>query len=129
MISMRGHRLLVRADVVEEKSEGGIVIPMDERKERTAVQRGVVVDVGSQCWKAFREVDEDGAEHNGEPWAKVGDYVFFARHAGKFIKDPVTKEEFLVLNDEDILGVIYDEENPEVKSDLQDRVGKIRAGE
>jgi co-chaperonin GroES (HSP10) len=37
--------------------------------------------------------------------AKVGDTVGFAKFGGKFVTDPESKEELLVLNDEDIICV------------------------
>lgn len=73
----------------------GIVVPkMGEKiREEQAVDRGIVVSIGSQ---AFKEWTEDEVVH-------VGDEVFFAKYAGKRIKDPYTKEELLALNDEDII--------------------------
>jgi co-chaperonin GroES (HSP10) len=34
----------------------------------------------------------------------VGDYIVFAKHAGKKIKDPYTDEVFVALNDEDVIA-------------------------
>jgi co-chaperonin GroES (HSP10) len=36
----------------------------------------------------------------------VGDTVFYAKYAGKWIRDPETDEEFLIVNDEDIVAKV-----------------------
>jgi co-chaperonin GroES (HSP10) len=105
MITMKGHRILVDPDPVEEVSEGGIIIASDKKLERTGIQRGVIVAIGPNAWKAYRTIDREGFERDGEPWCSIGDYVLFGRHAGRYVEDPVTKKEYLVMNDEDILGV------------------------
>jgi co-chaperonin GroES (HSP10) len=53
-------------------------------------------------------LDDKGTEHNGKSWADVGDYVLFAKYAGRNINDPFTpdEEDLIVLNDEDVLAVI-----------------------
>lgn len=122
MIKVRGHRLLVKEDPVEKVSKGGIVLAVDEKLERSGVQTGLVVQQGEGCYKAYRTIDGDGIERNGQPWTKPGDYVIFARHAGRFIKDPVTEEEFLIMNDEDILGVLEDGNNPTPNNSVREKV-------
>lgn len=101
-----GHRVLLVLDKLEETDEtfksaklAGIEIPKEFREvrlEQNAVDRGVVVSIGSTAFKDF----------GGEPWCAVGDYIAFARHSGKYITDPGTKEEFVLINDEDIVCVI-----------------------
>lgn len=120
MIKALGYRLVVRPDKVETTTESGIVIAVDEKLEKTGVQKGIVISVGPSAWKAHREVDENGTEHNGAPWAKPGDYVLFARHAGRFYFDPFEPEgenEYLVMNDEDLIGVICEGENPKFEGE------------
>lgn len=111
MITVTGHRVLIKEDPVEKRTKGGLYVAVDEKLERASCQRGIIIAVGPDCWKAFRKIDGDGIERNGEPWAKVGDYVVFARHAGRFIEDPVTNELFMIMNDEDILGLINEGDN------------------
>ena len=124
MINVKGHRLLVKEDSVETVSEGGIVVVVKEDLERAALQTGVICGLGEDCWKAFRKVDENGLEKNGQPWANIGDYVIFARHAGRFIKDPTNGDEFLIMNDEDILGVITEGSTPIQDNVLQKKANK-----
>lgn len=80
----------------------GIHIPkMQERvREEQAVDRGIVIAVGPI---AFKEWGDD-------PVVSVGDEVFFAKYAGKRIKDPYTEEEFVALNDEDLVVQIIKDE-------------------
>lgn len=98
------HRIIVKADKLEETDETfvkakslNIVIPeMDDRKRAQAgVDKGTVVSVGPTAFRDF----------GSESPIKPGDYVAYARFAGKMIPDPHTKEEFVILNDEDIVCI------------------------
>lgn len=131
MLKMTGYRLLVKPDAVETTyGESKIVLAQNEKLEKTGIQRGIVIDVGPSCWKAFREVDENGKEHNGKQWAVPGDYVLFARSAGRFVFDPFessedAKNEYLVMNDEDVLAIFEEGDNPEFKSEIQKKANKL----
>ena len=93
-IEVKGYRLLVKPDIVDEiKTEAGIVIATDRKLEQAAVQRGILHSVGSRCWEGH------------EPYAAVGDYVIYSKYAGKIIEDPEDNEQYIILNDEDILAV------------------------
>lgn len=96
MIEAVGYRVLVKPDEVEKVSEGGIVMVIDEGLERAAVQFGTLQSVGGECW----------SNTDMQDLPKEGDRVLFAKYAGRFITDPETKEELMVMNDTDILGVI-----------------------
>jgi co-chaperonin GroES (HSP10) len=101
-----GHRILIRHDKLEDVDDtfraakaAGIEIPKEFKEirlEQNAVDKGIVVSIGPTAWQDFGK----------EPWCAVGDYIAFAKHAGKYIEDPETKEEFVLLNDEDIVCVI-----------------------
>lgn len=96
-----GHRLLIKPQKLEEvddaykaaKAAGIILQESTERLQQTAVDKGLVLAIGTTAFKDF----------GGEPWCKVGDLVAYARYGGKVIKDPDTQEEFLILNDEDLI--------------------------
>lgn len=94
-----GHRLLIKPDNLEEVTKGGIFIPDTVRdKERHQTHSGEVVDIGPTAWMT---------EALGKtPWVKIGDRVVFAKYGGKTVKHPDTKEEYVFINDEDILGII-----------------------
>lgn len=98
------HRILVQADKLEETDKTylkakqmGIVIPEQEDRKRAqaGVDKGTVVAIGATSFKDF------GAECP----IKVGDYVAYARFAGKLVTDPYTDEELVALNDEDIVCI------------------------
>lgn len=97
------HRILVKQDQLDEKDkdykrakESGIVIPkFDEKvREQAAIDTGVVVAVGATAFQDFNAV---GA-------VEIGDSVVFAKHAGKVIVDPETEDQYVCLNDEDIVA-------------------------
>lgn len=99
------HRIIVKQEKLEDRDETfkkakevGIIIHQDERKrEQAAVDTGTVVAIGPT---AFRDFNVD------EPPIQVGDYVTYAKYGGKTITDPETQEEFVALNDEDIISVL-----------------------
>ena len=101
----KGFRVLVYPMPIEEVSEGGIILH-DNRSDRQKLAEqsiGILVAVGKTAWHAFdKKRGPNGEVIPGEPWAEVGEKVCYARHSGSFIEDPVTKEIFVLLNDEDI---------------------------
>lgn len=96
-INVKGRRLLVLADEVEEFSEGGIYLSVNKKAERAGQNMGTVVSIGHLCWSDFED---------GTPWCKVGDRVYFSRYSGRFLQDPHTEIEYMVMNDEDVLAVV-----------------------
>lgn len=103
MITVPGHRVLVKPRDIVKKTESGIILEYldNEELERAATNIGTVVQVGADAWKTMYI-----SGYIGEPWAKVGDEVYFAKWAGKWITDESSGERYLVLNDEDITAVI-----------------------
>lgn len=97
------HRILVKPDNVEDVDDvvrsarqSGLVVQLDKR-EQAAIELGTVVLVGDTSYKEFGTT----AEAQGVvPGAKI----FFAKYAGKSVKDG--DEKYLMLNDEDVIGVI-----------------------
>ena len=88
------HRVLVRPDPVETKSAGGIILSLNEKRDQAAAEIGTVIALG----------DTFGADYKTTVLPKIGDRVYFAKYAGKWIK--VDEEDLLFLNDEDLLGII-----------------------
>jgi co-chaperonin GroES (HSP10) len=102
-----GHRVIVQPDKVEKKSKGGIILQIDENRERAAAQKGTVLKVGDMAWK--NTVYGYGIE-GWKPWCKPGDRVFFARYAGKQFRDEDHPDDtYIILNDEDIQCLITEE--------------------
>jgi chaperonin GroES len=86
-------RVLVKRFVEEEKSKGGIISP-DTAKEKPI--QGEIIAVGTG------RVTDDGKVRPLE--VKKGDKVLFGKYSGTEIK--IEGEEFLMMREEDILGVI-----------------------
>jgi chaperonin GroES len=86
-------RVLVKRQVEEEKSKGGIYIP-DTAKEKPA--EGTIIAVGTG------RVTTEGKVHPLE--VKKGDKVLFGKYSGTEIK--IEGEEFIMMREEDILGII-----------------------
>lgn len=86
-------RVLVKRSSEEEKSKGGIIIP-DTAKEKPI--QGEIIACGQG------RVMEDGKVLPLD--VKKGDKVLFGKYAGTEIK--IEGDEFLMMREEDILGVI-----------------------
>jgi chaperonin GroES len=86
-------RVLVKRLNEEEKTKGGIIIP-DTAKEKPA--QGEIIAVGQG------RIGEDGKVRALD--VKKGDKVLFGKYAGNEIK--IDGDEYLVMREEDILGVI-----------------------
>jgi len=86
-------RVIVQRLAEEERTRGGIIIP-DTAKEKP--QKGRVVSTGKG------KVTEEGKLLPLE--VKSGDEVLFGKYAGTEFK--VEGEEFLMMREDDIFGVI-----------------------
>lgn len=88
------NRILVKRSKAQT-TKGGIILP-DTAQEKP--KEGEVVAVGPGAR------DEEGNLH--PLTVKVGDRVLFSSYAGTEIKDPDAEEEFLILSEDDVLGVL-----------------------
>lgn len=86
-------RVIVQRVEEEEKTKGGIIIP-DTAKEKP--QEGKVIAVGKG------KVGDDGKVTPLD--VKAGDRILFGKYAGTEIK--LEGEEYLIMREDDILGVI-----------------------
>ena len=98
------HRILIKQDKLEESNKDylkmkqmGLVMPDldDKKRAQASVDTGIVVLVGPT---AIRDFGSDSP-------VNIGDHIAYAKFAGKFIVDPYTHEEYVALNDEDIIAV------------------------
>ena len=85
--------VVIRRIEQEETARGGIVIP-DSAKEKP--QQGEVIAVGEG------KVNKDGARAPLD--LKPGDRILFGKYSGSDIK--IDGEEYLILREEEILGVL-----------------------
>jgi chaperonin GroES len=88
-------RVIVKRREGEHKTASGIVIP-DTAAEKP--DQGEIVAAGKG------QILEDGKVRKLD--VKIGDRVLFGKHAGQTVK--VHGEEFLVMREEDIMGVVED---------------------
>ncbi len=86
-------RVLVQRMEEETKTKGGIIIP-DTAKEKPA--EGKVIAVGNG------RLGDDGKRVALE--VKKGDRVLFSKYGGTEVK--VGGEEYLIMREDDILGII-----------------------
>lgn len=102
------HRILIKQDKLENANkdyvkmrELGLVLAETEDRKRAqaGVDTGTVVAIGSTAFRDF----------GTEPPIVVGDRIAYARYSGKFVTDPATDEEFVALNDEDVICVFHEE--------------------
>lgn len=116
MIAIKGHRVLVKNQKLEEVDEvyksakkAGLAFVEDHDEHRRAqagLDVGTVIQVGPDAWKAFFHNSNPDGRGTFEPWCVVGDFIAFAKYSGKMIEDPETKEKYVVINDEDVVAVL-----------------------
>ena len=97
-----GHRVLIKPDVVEHKTESGIIVHtgQTEDRERLAQIRGVVVELGNT---AFAD--------QPTPWCKVGDRITFGKYSGLIYKgeETIDGHEYRIINDLDVVAIHKEE--------------------
>ena len=96
-MKVRGYRIMVKLDEIETQTEAGIVLVVDESREKAAQQTGTVVGIGHTAWKGRLEQ---------EPWCEVGDKILFSKYAPRLVVDPESGEEYGVINDDDVICVV-----------------------
>lgn len=102
MLEVIGDRVLVKPKPLKNthKIEGtdieiAINYGSEEKIHKMASQEGTIVGIGPEAWSDYEN-----------KWCKVGDNVLFAQYSGKFVTDPETKEDYIVINDIDIQVII-----------------------
>jgi chaperonin GroES len=86
-------RILVKRIEEQEVRRGGIIVP-DTAKEKP--QEGKVIAAGNG------KIGDDGKRIPLD--VKAGDRILFGKYAGSEVK--VEDEEYLILREEDVLGII-----------------------
>jgi chaperonin GroES len=90
-----GYRVLVKPDPIKEMTEGGILIPENQREDHTRAQAtGIIVACGEFSY-------QDWPRH----WVKAGDRVLYSKHAGTHLTG-ADGEHYRLLNDEQITCII-----------------------
>lgn len=87
------NRVLLKRDLAEEKSKGGIILSTKFDTKHNAPTFAEVLEVGETCDDPVKELK--------------GKKVMFSRFAGDWLKFPGIEEEYYLCSDEDILGEVY----------------------
>lgn len=88
------HRLIVEPEEIETKTASGIILSVNEKAERKAVEKGKVLAIGDTAFIDFK----------AGVTPQIGDTIYFAKYAGKEVKDD--DKDYLILNDEDVICVV-----------------------
>lgn len=102
-----GYRVLLKLadDVAEDEIKDGALagfkldVGDDHKRQKAGAVIGEVIEIGPLAWADVLD---------GTPWCKVGDVVYFAKYAGKFIR--IDDEDYLIINDKDVQAVISEGE-------------------
>ena len=89
-----GDRILIKRSKASQ-TKGGIFLP-DSAKEKP--KEGIVVEVGPG------KLDDDGKRI--PLTVKKNDRVLFSNYSGTEVKQPSDDEEYLIMREEDILGIL-----------------------
>jgi len=89
-----GNRVLIQRSK-PQATKGGILLP-DSAQEKP--KEGVVVSVGPG------KLDDSGKHETMN--VKIGDRVLFSSYSGTEVKNNEGDEDFLILSEDDILGVL-----------------------
>lgn len=89
-----GNRVLIKRSKAQT-TKGGILLP-DTAQEKP--KEGVVVAVGPG------KTDDNGKIESMN--VKIGDRVLFSSYSGTEVKEMSEEEEFLIMSEDDILGVL-----------------------
>jgi len=110
-----GHRILVEVDPITEPGRIEMIESVKAR-EQLGQAFGTILAIAPNCWKDLggREIRKKSPAveevlQDGQPWAVVGDKVYFQRNAGARIWDPMNcafREDLMFLNDKDIMAVL-----------------------
>ena len=104
MISPVAFRVVIKPDPVVEKTKSGLILAVDRKLEQGATDRGTIVSIGPDVFAAFKTTLPFGG-------LEIGQRVAFAKYSGKWVEDEETQENFLVVNDEDIVTILKGNDN------------------
>ncbi len=110
-IEPAGNKVLIKRDKVEDHDpkyraikNAGLVIPEseDHQRRQAGVDRGQVLALGITAY--------EDPYFLGKKWCQVGDFVIFPQYSGKGVSDPESGEEFVVINDADVVAILRGQE-------------------
>lgn len=105
-----GDKVIVRPDVAEKLTQGGIIIPdMARDQQQTAATRGELIAIGPEARIRFSPKPDGVETVEGKP----GDRVIFSKFGGSSIR--VNRVEYRILFDKDIVCRIDGDEDSEME--------------
>lgn len=106
LIKLAGIDEALNVKVSEDLKKLGFQVAHESGQEEfvvSATERGTVAQIGPMAWK---HPDYGYGTPDWQPWCKVGDTVMYGKYAGKVVKDTDTGDNYMVINDDDIILVI-----------------------
>lgn len=94
-ITPLGDRCLIRVHSVEERTQGGIIIPDEYRDKKQMAQLTATLLENGEI-----------ADQKLDLWPEPGDTVVISKYAGIVYKDEDTDVEYRIVNCDDIVGVM-----------------------
>jgi len=93
-----GPRLLIYPIPIEERTEGGIILPESSRDREALRQiKAIVVDVGPEAWQDSKA-----------PWAVCCHKVLISKYAGYLFKG-LDGKDYRIINDIDVTAIIEED--------------------
>ena len=90
-------KVIVKPDVIEEKTTGGIIIPEQVKEQKQNAQNsGTIMEVSEHAFSYDDWVSDK---------PKPGDRVYYARYAGATVEGG-DGNEYRIINDKDITAII-----------------------
>lgn len=100
-ISPTEYKVLVLPKPVEEKSKGGIIMPLDKvEKDKFAMTEGRIIAIAPLAFTYASETEWDGNR------PVVGDVVIYERYQGVHVKGPKDGVEYVLVNDKAIFATV-----------------------
>lgn len=99
------YTLLIQPDVVEEKTQGGIILAESTREsDRNSRMTGTVLMISPAAFAGDHEVNKSSVE--------VGDRVLYRRYSGVKVEDRSADCEHprVLVNDIDVLAKVVDDD-------------------
>lgn len=107
VIEPAGNKILIRRDKLEDHDPtykaiktAGLVLPEteDHLRRQAAMDRGKVISMGPTAFKDPYFLEQR--------WCEVDDFIIFPQYAGKAVKNHETGEDFILINDADVVAIL-----------------------